>query len=262
MRLSRAATAEASLEERMKGADIALFAESMPEAYRAAFDADAIAAHAAIAARRGTRTTHVEIWKELPECVVGVLVVADDRPGFLAQLSAAVLSRAIDVISVHASCRRRPDGVVEAVDVLWIRRLLANGNVAPVRARDVTRLGALVEALVRGEPLASPSPPTPPAGPTPGASTRVRFEWDELEQVMVLTVEAVDRPGLLLAVTKTLFAEGLQIVGLRATTEPGPRGRGRRAIDRFSVVELDGAPLRRERLLTVQIAVLSAIETA
>jgi UTP:GlnB (protein PII) uridylyltransferase len=71
---------------------------------------------------------------------------------------------------------------------------------------------------------------------------------------MVLTVEATDRPGLLLVVTKAIFRAGLQIVGLRATSEEG------RASDRFHLAELDGKPLLQARLLTLQVEILSALE--
>ena len=71
---------------------------------------------------------------------------------------------------------------------------------------------------------------------------------------MILTVEAVDRPGLLLTLTQTLFRARVQIIGVRASTDDG------RAVDRFQLVELDGSALRGERLLELQTAVLTAIE--
>ena len=71
---------------------------------------------------------------------------------------------------------------------------------------------------------------------------------------MLLTVEAVDRPGLLLTLTQTLFRAKVQIIGVRASTDDG------HAVDRFQLVELDGSALRGERLLELQTAVLTAIE--
>jgi len=71
---------------------------------------------------------------------------------------------------------------------------------------------------------------------------------------MVLTVEATDRPGLLLLVTQAIFRARLQIVGLRATSEKG------RAIDRFHLAELDGKPLVHARLLELQVEIFAAIE--
>ena len=41
----------------------------------------------------------------------------------------------------------------------------------------------------------------------------------------MLLVEAVDRPGLLLVVSRTLFEARVQIVGSHVTTEGGARSR-------------------------------------
>lgn len=227
---------------------------SMPVEYRAAFDPEAIALHAAIVQRRGTDATHVEMWRSLPERVVAVCVVADDRPGLLSAISASLVAHDLDVVTAHAYCRPSEDGTREAVDILWLRRL--HGG-APIRERDIEAIGATVDALVTGD-TRFPEPPssrrtafTTSRSRSFGA-TRVRFA-NEVDG-MKLTVEAVDRPGLLLAITKTLFAAGVQIVALRATTDRG------RAVDTFHLVELDGKPLVGERVFALQIAVLSAID--
>lgn len=73
---------------------------------------------------------------------------------------------------------------------------------------------------------------------------------------MVLTIEATDRPGLLLLVTQAIFRAELQIIGLRATSKDG------RAIDRFHLAELDGKPLVLARLLALQVEIFAAIESA
>lgn len=216
----------------------------MPPEYREAFDAEAKRAHEAIVRRRGARSTHVEVWRELDERIVAICVVADDKPGLLSRISAAMVGERFDVVSAHAYCRAREDGAIEAVDLLWIRRL---GAPSPIRAEDVD---ALREAIDRAS--ASATVPSVPAPPASGA--RVRFETDEKEGATILTVEAVDRPGLLLAVTQALFRAGVQIIGLRATTERGS------AVDRFKLADAGGKPLRRERLFELQIAILGAIE--
>ena len=69
----------------------------------------------------------------------------------------------------------------------------------------------------------------------------------------MLLVEAVDRPGLLLVVSRTLFEARVQIVGSHVTTKEG------HVLDRFQVTELDGAPLSGARQLTVQTALLASL---
>ena len=87
----------------------------------------------------------------------------------------------------------------------------------------------------------------------PGASTNVTFDEDDDEGLVVLTVETFDRPGLLLAITLALFRANVQIIASDAVTRAG------RVVDRFSIVELDGSPIRRNRRGVVQIEVLEAI---
>jgi len=90
---------------------------------------------------------------------------------------------------------------------------------------------------------------------SPGATTRVTFDEAPRSGLAVLTVETFDRPGLLLAITLALFRARVQIVASEATTESG------RVVDKFTVAELDGAPVRGHRRGAVQTAVLAAIDT-
>jgi [protein-PII] uridylyltransferase len=233
------------------------FEASMPAPYLASFDADARKVHAGIASRRMHSATRLEVWKVLPERVVGICIVADDRPGLLLQISAALLASEIDVIAAHAYCRRPPDRASEAVDFLWIRRLpRSNGTVGRIRARDVAVMGEMVDALVRGDAQFDGALHFARALRTASASTRVRFEQGEEEGTMMLIVEATDQPGLLLVVTKAIFQAGLQILGLRATSEHGC------ALDRFHLAEVDGRPLVRERLLGLQADIFASLEEA
>lgn len=259
-----------SREEEMS---FASFIASMPPDYRSAFDLEASRAHEAIVRRRGNHKMHVEIWRELSERVVAICVVGDDKPGLLSCISSALVASQIDVVSAHAYCRTHEDGTIEAVDFLWIRRLRASsGTIPPIRAKDILALADAIKratedsapslGLAAGTPIASgtirtasPALANLTTKPANQAAAVVRFERDKHGQT-VLTVEAVDRPGLLLAVTQALFRAGLQIVALRATTERGC------AVDRFTLAEVDGSPLQQPRLLTLQTAILSALDTA
>ena len=223
----------------------------MPTSYHEAFDGEAVEAHAGVASRREGSATRVEIWKELPERVVAICIVADDRPGLLSRISAALVAEQIDVVSAHAYCRTRPDGAKEAVDLLWIRRV----GRSPIRTRDIATLGELVDALVRGNAKVEEAVGFARAIVAAGVSTRVLFDDGAKDGTMVLTIEATDRPGLLLLVTQAIFRAELQIIGLRATSEQG------RAIDRFHLAELDGKPLLLARLLALQVEIFAAIES-
>jgi [protein-PII] uridylyltransferase len=124
----------------------------------------------------------------------------------------------------------------------------------PVMDTDVERISEVLSQLITGElsieaaaERARSSRPVPP-----GASTNVTFEEDD-DEGLVLTVETFDRPGLLLAITLALFRANVQIVASDAVTRAG------RVIDRFSIVETDSSPIRRNRRGVVQIEVLEAI---
>jgi UTP:GlnB (protein PII) uridylyltransferase len=230
------------------------FINSMPSGYRRSFDEDAQHEHAAIAFRRGARAIHVEIWRKLPERIVAIAVVGEDKPGLLSRVSAALVAHDLDVVAAQAYGRKRADGEREAVDLVWIRRLPGEGGRAPsVRSRDVAHIGETLDALARGQASFDGAVNFAHARRSADASTRVRFEQDGPDAATLLLVEAIDRPGLLLVVSRTLFEHRVQIVGSHVMTKAG------HVLDRFTVTELDGTPLSGARQLEIQTAVLAAL---
>src|SRR5256885_2510875 len=121
--------------------DIAAFAASMPASYRRAFDPVEVASHAAIVSRRGAKATHVEAWDELPGRVVAVCIVADDRPGLLARISAALVAHEVAVVRAHGYTRAPRGAAKQAVDFLWLRRV-KNGEPATLHHRRPASLRA------------------------------------------------------------------------------------------------------------------------
>ncbi len=231
------------------------FRASMSERYRQAFDDAAISEHAAIVNRRDGNAAHVEIWRQQPKGVGVLCVVADDRPGLLSFICASLVLHKMDVLSAQAYTRQLPEGGAEAVDLLWLRRDAGADHALPVLEADVERISEVLTQLITGElsiesaaERARSSRVVPP-----GASTNVTFDEDDDAGLVVLTVETFDRPGLLLAITLALFRANVQIIASDAVTRAG------RVVDRFSIVEVDGSPIRRSRRGVVQIEVLEAI---
>ena len=97
------------------------FAASLPESYRGNFDASAIAAHARIARERKSAPANIGSFfsNRLPGAAI--CVVADDRPGLLATISAALVLCNLDVIEAEAYTRRVAGQHDEAVDIFWVR---------------------------------------------------------------------------------------------------------------------------------------------
>jgi [protein-PII] uridylyltransferase len=237
-----------------EGEFVRQYLRSMPKGYREVFDQAAVETHAAIVQRRGSSATRVELWRELADGVAALCVVADDCPGLLSRISAALVAHDFDVVAAQAFCRRRPDAQTEAVDFFWTRRLAPKtGAVVPIRSNDVASFGEMLEALVRGRANFDRAAQLARAHRAAGDSIRVRFESDEAEGHTVLMVEAPDRPGLLYAITEALFRERVQIVRSDVATREG------RVLDRFYVTELDGARVHRVRLLGLQTSILAAI---
>jgi [protein-PII] uridylyltransferase len=226
----------------------------MPLQYRNSFDEAATYEHASIVDRRAGAPAHVEAWRSLPNGGAILCVVADDRPGLLSFVSASLAAAKMDVLSVQAYTRTRPqDRVVEAVDIVWLRH---EGDAsAPVDGEDISRVAAVLRGLVTGD-LALESLLRPPASRAAASSSAVRVGFtDSLDAGhAVLVVETSDRPGLLLAVTLALFRARVQIVGSLADTKDGG------ATDRFTIAECDGARLSAERRSEVQIAVQAGVD--
>jgi [protein-PII] uridylyltransferase len=231
----------------------AAFRASMPDRYRAAFDESSVGEHAHIVERRAGAAAHIELWRQLPKGIGVLCVVADDRPGLLSFISASLVIHGMDVLSAQVYTRRLAEGGGEAVDLLWVRRD-GTDHAMPLLDADIERIGDVLEQLITGQlsieaavERARPSRTVPP-----GSSTTVTFE-EAADGLVVLNVETFDRPGLLLAITLALFRANVQIITSDAVTRAG------HVVDRFSLVETDGTPIRKNRRGVVQIEVLDAI---
>jgi [protein-PII] uridylyltransferase len=229
------------------------FVDSMPARYRQLFDGAAALEHAAIVERRAHAPAHVEIWRRLPNGGAVVCVVADDRPGLLSFISAALVVHAMDVVAAQIYTRTTPEGS-EAIDLFWVRRDSPMGS--PVLAADVSGIAGVLRGLITRELTIDAVVRQTGARPTPspGAATHVTFEEAPDTGMAVLSVETFDRPGLLLAITQALSRARVQIIASEAMS------RDNRVVDRFTIVELDGSPLRPQRRGILQVEVLAAID--
>jgi [protein-PII] uridylyltransferase len=234
---------------------IRAFADSMPDGYRDKYDAGSIAAHARVAVARGKRLAHAGIVGRGAPGEVAVCVTAQDRPGLLSTISAAFVLSGMDVAAAEAFTRKRDDGSSEAVDLFWLRRRASPTQSTPITPQDVDAMAALLIDLLEGR---GPSTVAPPQEELPPghADTVVRFLDDKEGGLATLEVETDDRSGLLMALSRALFEQRVQIVRSEVRTID------RRVFDRFTVVEFDGSPIGPSRRLEIQVAVLNAVEPA
>jgi [protein-PII] uridylyltransferase len=234
------------------------FRRSMPESYANVYSDEEVAEHAAIVERRGRLPALVERWRSLPSGGAIVCVVADDQPGLLSIVSAALHLHELDVTTAQIYSRLRPEGVLEAVDFFWLRALVGREE-RPIQEDEIAAVSRLLGDLIVRQACPDPILPARQAGSYGEATPLVRafFETQALRSgTYVLVVEALDHPGLLLRIARTLHAESLDIVSSDIRTE-GPRVR-----DRFIVRDTTGARLTPERLAFVRARVVDAIRAA
>src|SRR5271157_3562427 len=92
---------------------------SMPESYGATFDMRSIGEHAEIIARR-SGPVHVEIWRQQGDGRAVLCVVADDRPGLLSMICAALVAVGVNVVAARVFTRSLGNGQGEAIDFFTI----------------------------------------------------------------------------------------------------------------------------------------------
>src|SRR5258708_29293606 len=91
--------AEASGASQIPSGFAEAFSASMPPRYRVLFAPRTIRKHAGICHRRARRPAHAEVWRTLADGSAAMCVVADDRPGLLSAIAAALVSHHLDVIT-------------------------------------------------------------------------------------------------------------------------------------------------------------------
>jgi [protein-PII] uridylyltransferase len=226
------------------------FRASMPSSYRRAHGWVAIQEHAAIVERRGDAAVHIELWRRRRGTVI--VVVTDDRTGFLAMMSAAVASCGFDILVGEAYRRTRDGQAPEAFALFELRRPSTFEN-KPIVPEDLAPIGLALESLFRGETeareLLQRNAPTLPPGPQ--AAAEVTFADDD--EAAILLVEARDRPGLLATITSALSGAGARIVDSEVVTVDG------RVRDRFQLTDTEGKTLTAERRVEITQSVLAAI---
>lgn len=235
--------------------DLRAFCDSLPASYRKNFDVSAIAAHAKIARERESAPANVGSFVSTRVPGAAICVVADDRPGLLATISAALVLCGLDVIEAEAYTRRVEGKHDEAVDVFWVRHEDPARRALRVSPEEIDRLRQTLIGLIEGKLDRKKLEPSTRPTPTPSArETVVRFIEGEDGVFTTLEVETGDRSGLLLALAQALFNQRVQIISSQVKTM------GNRVFDRFNIVELDGSPIGPARRLEIQVAVLSAID--
>ena len=214
------------------------FRDTMPGAYANAFSDADVEEHAQIAQGASAGAPCVVVWRTLPQGMVILCVVAEDRPGLVALVSASFVAHALDVRSAQIYCRTSPSGQLEAVDFFWLRNV-AGGlpDAERLRACRLTILALLGNAAPPGTGEAHAAARNEMSGAGTQYIANVSYAPDpSAAEHWEIALEAHDFPGLLHTVARLLHDHGLEVLRCEIRTEDGV------ARDRFQVACFTGAP--------------------
>lgn len=232
------------------------YLDSMPERYLIANAPAAIAAHAELARGHGDRAVSVALVPSRHPEAAEICVIAADRPGLLATITAALAASRLEVHAAQIHSRAAERGV-QAVDLFWVRD---RGEGVEGVARAIPKLVRDIHAVLAGE-ISAPELAQMRGGgqrrerSSPKVRTQVSLDDRASPRHTVIEVLSRDRPGLLFAVSDTLYQLGLSIAVAKINTE------GARVADVFYVSEAAGgkiAPGKRSQ--EVQDRLVAALE--
>ncbi len=235
---------------------LAHFLAAMPERYLYANDPPGIVVHARLAAEAQGSCVKVRILSGQEE-YSEVAIVADDRPGLLAMLTAALAAARLNVMGAQIYSWQRADGVVRALDVFWV-----SGGRHPEGADAlIARMERDVCRMLRGEiqpsELVGPRSGRARLGdrPMPSVPTRINIDNRAATDHTVLEITTRDRNGLLFGLSNAIVEEGLTISLAKINTE------GERVADVFYVTEPGGSKLTSaERVERLKARIQTTIE--
>ncbi len=230
---------------------LAGFLPTLPDRYLLAHRREAALRHARCVQGREPGELRL-CWFEPDEGPTELVVVADDRPGFLSLVAAALAAHGVAVVEAQVLTRSLSDGRREVCDVFRVRRATSGrDHIAPRWRRRVGRdLGRLLAGEVSASDLLGEEPR--PSRRRPPVRTEVRVASAPGGRLLV-DVFAPDRRALLHRLTRALHEAGVDIDLARIGTE------GERAVDVFYVRPADGGSFGAGAMERVRRTVETAI---
>ncbi len=233
------------------------FLSTMPDRYFLSNAADPILAHAELAQSQAGKIVVAGLVPSRYQEAAELCIVAEDRPGLLAAITAAISAGRLEVHKADIHSRPMPDGSVQAVDLFWVRDRVDGAAGA---ARALPKLQRDLEAVISGQvnpcALAATRGGSPwGERPAPAVRTEVSVEHRDVGRNSIVEVFTRDRPGLLFTLAQALHELGLSIEIAKINTE------GHRVADVFYVTEVDGSKiLPGTRSQEVRAHLLRALE--
>jgi [protein-PII] uridylyltransferase len=233
------------------------FLASMPERYLLSNSSSEIAAHAELALAGGQEQIIAALVPSRYPEAAELCVIAGDRPGLLAAMTAAITASRLEVHKAEIHSRNLADGSVQAVDLFWVRdRVDGAGGAARAMPKLQRDLKSVILGEVSPQDLAASRGASPWAErPAPAVKTEVSIDNRASSRQTVIEVLTRDRAGLLFTLASALHELGLSIAVAKINTE------GNRVADVFYVTEADGSKIEiGARTQEVRVRIIDALE--
>jgi [protein-PII] uridylyltransferase len=212
-----------------------LFA-GLPDRYFVENTARKIAGHIQLIRARRSRndSSMIDVSHQRRLGVTEMVLAAVDTPGLLAEVTGVLHANRIDVVdaAIYSRDPSTPDQPGEALDVFRVRDGYGRAVTDELRWRKIREdLEAVLSGSLQVETLVGPLPRTDSvaAWRTPEVPTELKIDNAVSRDFTVVEVITEDRPGVLYAITRTLFQQGLDIHRSKIATEAN------RAVDVFYV---------------------------
>ncbi len=244
------------------------FLASMPARYFLANSPAEVVAHAKLALCPNDGRVGVSLVPSphdglLGLCVVtegsaaaGLCVVAGDRPGLLASITAAICANRFEIQAAQVNTRSMGEGNSQAVDLFWVRSTTTHESTSELLSkvqRDIT--GVLSGGVDPRSLVAQREPTSWNPGRTPSVETEVIFDHHASDHYTVIEVLTENRSVLLFTLASALHQLDITIGVAKISTE------GKRAVDVFYAAEADGSKIqpgpRTEQVRAALLAVLT-----
>jgi [protein-PII] uridylyltransferase len=207
-----------------------------PDRYFAENTARKIASHIQLIRARRARaeSSIIDVNHQRRLGITDMVLAAVDSPGLLAEVTGVLHANRIDVVdaAIYSRASSDPAEPGEALDVFRVRDSMGQAVTDEARWRKIREdLEAVlsgkvkIEALVKSRRAAE----SIAAWRTPEVPTELKIDNEVSRDFTVVEVITEDRPGVLYAITRTLFTEGLDIHRSKIATEAN------RAVDVFYV---------------------------
>ena len=195
-----------------------------------------IAAHVRLvrARRLAGASSLIEVTHDARLAITEMTLVAPDTPGLLAEVAGVLYANRIEVVDAAIYSRQEADvtDTPEALDLFRVRDTVGRPVTDEARWKKVRAdLDGVLTGRIKSEVLvaARPRAESVAAWRTPAVPPECKIDNDVSRDFTVVEVIAEDRPGVLYAITRTLFMDGLDIHRSKIATEAN------RAIDVFYV---------------------------